>query len=831
MRYFALVLVAAGTAFGQALPPPSDLLIPSLPQIPSLAELEAKPFPPRVPRATLPERAVWRSDSHGMPFTQDDIRSVAFSPDGRLVASSSRTSAELWDVGTGTLIRQFLGHTEFVNSVAFSPDGKTLATASFDKTVRYWDVGTGQERFRSTGHEQGITFVTYSRDGTLVASGAYDNTVRIWDAASGKNRHVFTGATGPILGLAFSPDGQTIAACGCETPIRRWSLATAKELPALEGSPANVRSIVFSPDGKELFSSCCDSSIRQWDLATAKAVKVCSGHTDDVFALDLSSDGKMLVAACHDTTISIWDATIGWQVRAFPAHAGGAMCLNLSPDGRTIVSGGYDKSIRLWDVATGRERLTFGGASVSHVGPANAIAFSERGELIASAGSDGTIVVRDARTGVVARTLIAHGIVQPNSSGAAPRTVVSDLAFLPGGTKLASVGLDGYLRTWDITTGKQIHFVGVPDSPLYAVACIGKTIAYAGRDGKVRVCNADGLDKTVILEGHSGPVISLAFSRTGDVLASASHDRTARLWDIAARKQLKLFAGHDRALSGLAIAPDGKTLATASFDKTIRTWDVEKGTEQIAARRRLARPGPLAFSPDGKRLALSADDEVFVRDLESGKDAFAFEPEGDRVTGLAFAPDGQTIASTTVDGTVMLWHVGPGKFAPAGPVESVLAIWWADLAGDDMARVHRAIWGFASHPVEAAAFLKTRTVPASGPGRAKIAKWLAELDHDRYVVREAAMTELQKLGPIILPTLQKHRDAKLSPEARERLDKLIAKLASEPLSPDELRASSVVEVLELIANRTELERLKTGDPDSTLTLRANAALERLARRK
>ena len=588
--------------------------------------------------------------------------------------------------------------------------------------------------------------------------------------------------------------------------------------------------MAFTPDGKALFSSCCDGSMRLWDLATKKEQRTFSGHRDDVFVIATAEEGETLLSGSHDGTIAQWNATNGKKLRDWPAHVGGVVCFHLSADGKTLVSGGYDKTIRLWDVATARERLVFNGQENVHQSSANSVAISSDEGLLASADSHGKIIVRDARSGVVIRTL-----ADPIRSFPAPeRPGLSDLAFVPGGTELITVGLDGIVRRWDASTGKLLRVSQSVGTPLYSLAITpdGKGIAVAGKDGRIVVFDST-LTNADLLIGHKEPVVSLAFAQTGDQLVSASHDRTARLWDLKTKKELTQFAGHDRALTAAIFSPEGKTLATASFDKTVRFWDVTTGKEDESKRWRLPRPGPLAFSSDGKRLAAAADDEIRIRNLETAKEEFVFDPQADRLTSLAFTPNRKALASATINGSVTLWDTSNAKplDAPRPPTEQLMKAWWAELAGNDMLVVHRSIWGLIAHPVAAVSYIGERTEPAKGPGRERIQRWLLDLDNDRFAVREEATKELQKTGPVVVATLKKHLATKLSPEARERVEKLIDKLLVEPLPAAEIRASRLVEVLERIGTadaRAVLERLKTGDPDATLTMQAKAALARLS---
>jgi WD40 repeat protein len=247
----------------------------------------------------------------------DNVRSVAFSPDGRLLASGScgqrdssgdciQDEIKLWDVATGREVRTLSGHTDNVRSVAFSPDGRLLASGSWPE-IKLWDVATGREVRTLSGHTYGVSSVAFSPDGRLLASGSLDETIKLWDVASGSLVRTLSGHTDNVRSVAFSPDGRLLASGSTDATIKLWDVATGREVRTLSGHTDEVNSVAFSPDGRLLASGSDDETIKLWDVATGREVRTLSGHTSYVLSVAFSPDGRLLASGSTDATIKLWD--------------------------------------------------------------------------------------------------------------------------------------------------------------------------------------------------------------------------------------------------------------------------------------------------------------------------------------------------------------------------------------------------------------------------------------------------------------------------------------------------------------------------------------------
>ncbi|KAI0039155.1 WD40 repeat-like protein [Auriscalpium vulgare] len=255
---------------------------------------------------------------------QGVVTSVAFSPDGKCIASGSGDSTvRIWDTQTGQMaVGPFIGHTDRVNSVAFAPDGTRVVSGSRDETIRIWDARTGEMVAGPfTWPACSVDSVDFwFDDGTRVISSSDNGMTQVWDAQSGERVAGWTtGPTNTVLSSkSVTPDGPTHVVSGSrDRTIRIWEAETGKTVAGpFKGHTRIILSVAFSPDGKRVVSSSADETIRIWDAQTGETVVgPLRGHTDAVLSVAYSPNGKLVASASGDGTVRMWDAEVDEQPR------------------------------------------------------------------------------------------------------------------------------------------------------------------------------------------------------------------------------------------------------------------------------------------------------------------------------------------------------------------------------------------------------------------------------------------------------------------------------------------------------------------------------------
>ncbi len=286
-----------------------------------------------------------------------------------------------------TVVKEFKDHDENVFSVAFSPDGKLLASGSEDKTMLLYNLETDELLHTFEGHFSTINDIAFNPKGKYIFS-AGDKTIRIWKP-DGTYINKIRGHKTYIWSISLTPDGNKIASGSFEEDFYLWDILNTEKLETYSEHTKSVLAVDIDPDGDYIVSGSLDKSIKLWDIKAANVIKTGYGHAGNIYDIKFSPDRKYIITASRDNTLKLWDAMTLTQIRTFNGHKEAVMAFDFTPDGSNIISASYDKTLRLWEVPTGKCIYVYN----DHEDAINTVCFSPDGEYFASGDNDDKVLV------------------------------------------------------------------------------------------------------------------------------------------------------------------------------------------------------------------------------------------------------------------------------------------------------------------------------------------------------------------------------------------------------------------------------------------------------
>ncbi|MCX6153057.1 MAG: caspase family protein [Candidatus Kapabacteria bacterium] len=570
-----------------------------------------------------------------------------------------------------------------INCLRFSPDGKMLASASEDQTIKVWDVATGLLIYDLVGHEKEVTHISFNSKGDLLVSASADRSIRLWNLETGKLMKVFRKHQFQVSGVEFIYGTNTFISIGKDSYIFKWDV-TQKDPIGNFSERKPLSSIVMAKDGTFFAVAGEEGTIKLRGLNPDRQIfPSLEGHNTNVTSMALSEDGKTLASRESDSTVLIWDMKESKSIRKFQGFSYG---IGLSPDGRYFCSAVEENNaIILRNVYT-NDSIVF----IGHDDAVNTFSFSPDGQLLASGSSDGKI-----RIWSIASRRSIHvltGVIQN----------VNDLVSV--NNMLFSVNDDNFIRMWNLEDGSAPVSIATKIGNLFSVSASqdGKFIALGGVGGDYlelydlsknefksfktpqnlvsctridfnskyfAACSENSLYvyelpscKTLAEFKAEDNISRIAFSPNSEIISAGSNEGKIYSWNINSNKLIYKISSHASKISDLCFSATGDTLFSAGDDGKINLINAQNGSviHEFPKSHAGTQISTIALSKSGRFLASGAyDNNINIYDLNSDFKIIRkiSRAHANIVNKITFGMDDKMLISGSTDGVIKLWDI------------------------------------------------------------------------------------------------------------------------------------------------------------------------------
>jgi len=463
-----------------------------------------------------------------------------FSPDGRLLATSTNNSILLWDAHTGVQLQALTNHAALAHPLAFSRDGRVLATGDFNGGLKLWDAETWQERASTNAHQVITERADFSPDGKLLVTCSYDHTLKLWGVSPFRELGPLRGHLAEIYDVRFSPDGQWIASASADGTVKLWRPMVKPPESHSRGLPPDLRVWSLAPDGQWLLLVFADHTFSLWDLRDETSWPGAPRRplgASNVTAAVVFAGGQRLALGHNDGRLTLHEADTWRVTRELSGLDAAITAMGCSLDGQTLAAQSADHRMKAWRLPDGAEVGSF--ARTNHH-MFERVPVSPDGRTVVTLGFSGTVefwTLPDLR---------------PRTLKLSEAMYVTGVAFFHDG-RVATCSVDKTARIWDLATPNQplsmmysdlTGFRSLALSPDERRLAVGDDI---GRPGKVKVFDLATAQEVAVLAGHKESILDVAFWPDGNAIVAVSRDAVS-VWRAPSWGEIE--ATEKRAASG-----------------------------------------------------------------------------------------------------------------------------------------------------------------------------------------------------------------------------------------------------------------------------------------
>ena len=588
------------------------------------------------------------------------IKSLSFSPDGKLILTSSwDKTARLWEFSTGKELQLFFGHLDYIQHSNFNASGTQIVTASDDSTAKIWDASSGKI-IKTIKNQHQTDFAAFSENGKNIITSSYDNTIRIWEINSGEliklikydslisskeigfNGKYFLVSSDTVLNIIETSSGEIINTINENEDIYSAKLSRDSKMALITDVNGTIRildinsrktlntfynkgfvaSAMFNNIGSYILFSY-DSVAVLRDIISGKIIKEFN-HSDVIKSVQISSDDKLVITCGYDSTFIVWSAETGKIIFKNSSNDWLESAI-FSLNGKQVISTGWDK-VLIWDIASGKETtILSGNCTVS-----NLVSLNENNGLVLN---DSSIMLIDIFSGKLKKVFNGH-----------LEKVISS-AFGPDNELIVSTGSDSTIRIWNIDKGEEIYsFRGQNNRIRFTSSNIYENLLLTS--DIVNNLNRWDIESGKLIQkyiGHRGEIYESSFSSNGKLVLTASADSTVRIWDTNTGKSLQVLIGHKSAVHQAVFISNDTLVLTSSMDGTARIWETATGKEIILLTGHKGYIRQALVSSNKKFLLTYGNDQTArIWDFSTGNELFKLKHFSE-VLAASFSPDNKFI--------------------------------------------------------------------------------------------------------------------------------------------------------------------------------------------
>jgi WD40 repeat protein/serine/threonine protein kinase len=495
-----------------------------------------------------------------------EMHLLAFSADGRWIATSGRDEVRVFDTSTWKRVVTIRG--PLVRSFSFDPTGPRLAVGMYDGSASIWEIpsGTRLRWLRNGGGS--VDAIAFSLDGVLVATASRDGMEQVWEAASGTLRSEFNPHHGGVYAIEFSPNRESIVSVGRDDAVVVSSVVTGMLIARLEGPKARIITAHFDAEARRVVGASWDGTARVWDTTSPyRRWRTPAIGPECDTAESLVPDQRFVALSCRDHGTHVWDTASGEVLAKLPSvttpegsDSSPFPAVTATGDRAAIPRG---NTVEVYALPSGYHLRT-----VSHAAAVTAVAFATGSHELVSGAVDGSLLVtRDGSEPVALPR--SPGQINALSVLADGRVVVADAS-----KRLRVIGADRNAVLMDLAAPFHVRLLRPSRDGGRLV-----TIATATEHEAPVLWDLERYRAVGPLAGHVGRVFTARFASVDDgteILTTGS-DGTARTWDAATGQPRKTFRGDSHFLADATLSPDGSMTVAGGSDGVLRFWSRSSG--------------------------------------------------------------------------------------------------------------------------------------------------------------------------------------------------------------------------------------------------------------